>query len=113
MSNFQLQDNFKAPYALTVLDKDNNPTSLQAGETVAVTSDSPASLTVAPDASPAPGTIASGFLVGGTTLKVGCIATAQVTKADGTPGLSVAQLLDVVAGAEASISLGLGAPVAQ
>lgn len=112
--NTQLIDNFKIPYALSVLDADGDPTSLQPGETVQVVSSDTASISVVPDATPAPGSIASGFIVGQSKLQTGVSVTATVIGADGTtPGLSVQDLFDVVAGTEASIAFNLGSAIPQ
>jgi hypothetical protein len=112
MANFSLGDTEQVSYALTELDADSNPATAQAGDVVSVVSDSPGSITVVPDATPAAGSVASGLLVGGATLKTGCIVTATVTHADGT-SLTVSDTIDVVGGQASSLSLGLGAPVAQ
>jgi hypothetical protein len=112
MSNFQLGDTEKVPYALTELDADSNPTSGKPDDVISIVSDSTDSLSVVPDASPAAGSVASGFLVGGKVLKSGVNVTATVTHADGT-SLSVTDVIDVVGGVASSLSLGLGAPVSQ
>jgi hypothetical protein len=112
MANFQLGDTEKVQYSLTELDADSNPASAQPGDVVTVVSADPASLTVVPDATPVAGSVASGFLVGGAKLATGLAVTATVTHADGTT-LSVVDLIDIVGGKASSLSLGLGAPVAQ
>ena len=114
MANFQLQDNFKVPYSVIAVDKDNNPAVLAPGQTVSVVSDSPTSLSVVPDATPVAGSIASGFLVGGTTLKTGVNVTFSLLNADGSSaGTPVVDAIDVVAGAAASTSVTLGTPIPQ
>lgn len=112
MSNLQLQDVQKVPYSLTAVDADGNPASLGAGDTVVVSSSDPASATVVPDATPAAGTVASGFIVGGA--KLGTVQiNAAVTKADGSAGPTGAVSIDIVSGPAASIAMSLGTPVAQ
>ena len=112
--NFQLEDDQKVPYAVTVTDADNNPTNLQPGDTVTAVSSEPASLTVVPDATPAAGSVASGFLVAGTTLAVGVSFTVTITPAAaGAAPIVATDLIDIIAGVETGISIGLGAPVAQ
>jgi hypothetical protein len=112
MPNFQLGDTEKVAYALTELDADSNPTQGKPTDVISIVSDSPGSATVVPDATPAAGSVASGFIVGGKTLKTGVQITATVTHADGT-SLTVTDLIDIVGGAASSLSLGLGAPVSQ
>jgi hypothetical protein len=111
MPNFQLGDSEKAPFALTELDAASQPASAQLGDSVSVVSDSPSNASIVMDPTPAPGSIASGFVVGGTP-KTGVNITATVTHADGTK-LSVSDVIDVVGGVASSLSLGLGAPVSQ
>lgn len=110
--NFQLGDSQKVPYALTELDADGNPASPSPGDSITIVSSAPASISVVPDATPVPGSIASGFLLGGSTLALGVTITATVLHSDGT-SLTVVDTLDVVGGAASSLSLGLGAPVSQ
>lgn len=112
MPNFQLGDTEKVAYALTELDALSNPTQGVATDVISVTSDSPGSATIVPDATPAAGSVASGFVVGGKTLKVGVAVTASVTHLDGT-SLTVTDTIDIVGGTASSLSLGLGAPVSQ
>jgi len=71
------------------------------------------SATIVPDSVPAAGSVASGFVVGGKKVQVGVSITAAITHADGSLGLSVVDLIDIVGGTASSISLGFGAPVAQ
>lgn len=112
MANQQLQDVQKVPYSFVALDADQNATSLAAGSTLAVDTTDHDSGTVAPDATAAPGTVASGFLVGGA--KLGTIQlVATETKADGTTGLTGAVSVDIVAGDAASLAPAFGTPVAQ
>jgi len=112
MPNFQLGDTEKVAYALTALDADSNPATLAPGDTVSVVSSDVASATVVPDPTPVAGSLASGFIVGGS--KLGTITiTASANKADGTLDLSVTDAIDIVGGKASSLSLGLGAPVAQ
>lgn len=114
-TNFQLGDTEKTPYALTVLDGDSNPAVLDPTDTIEIVSADTASLTVVPDASPSAGSVASGFLVGGSKEQVGVAVTATVTPGPSstTKAMTVTDLIDIVSGPAASISLGLGAPVAQ
>jgi hypothetical protein len=112
MSNFQLQDVQKVPYTLTAVDADGNPAQLAAGASVAVSSSDPTIAEVVPDAVPAVGSIASGFVVG--KAKLGTVqVNAAVTNADGSAGPTGAVSIDVVAGPAATISMGLGTPEAQ
>ena len=115
MANFQLGDTEKVAYTVTVLDADSNPASLQPGDSVSVVSSDTASASIVPDATPAVGSVASGFIVGGKKLQVGVSITATVNQAvPSVPPLAPAvDLIDIVGGAASSISLGLGAPVAQ
>jgi hypothetical protein len=112
MANFQLGDQQKVSYSLAELDKDGNPAVVQAGDTVVIVSSDTESIAVVPDATPAPGTAASGFLVGGKKLQTGVKVTATITHTDGTT-LTVEDDIDVVGGPATSISLGLGSPVSQ
>ncbi len=112
MANFQLGDTEKAPYALTELDADSNPATANPADVISITSSDTASATIVPDATPAAGSVASGFVLGGSKLQTGVVITATVTHPDGT-ALTVADTIDIVGGAASSISLGLGAPVAQ
>lgn len=112
MPNFQLGDTEKAPYALTELDADSNPALPSPGDTIAITSSDTGSATVVPDPSPAAGSVASGFILGGAKLQTGVVITATVTHTDGT-SLTVSDTIDIVGGVASSLSLGLGAPVSQ
>lgn len=112
MANFQLGDTEKVPYALTELDADSNPAVPQATDVIAIASSDTDSATVVPDATPAAGSVASGFVVGGKKLQTGVTVTATVTHADGT-SLTITDTIDIVGGAASSLSLGLGAPVSQ
>lgn len=112
MGNFQLQDVQKVPYSLQAVDADGNPAQLEAGDTVDVSSSDPASATVVPDATPAAGSVASGFVVGGA--KLGTVqVNAAVKKADGSAGPTGAVSIDIVGGPAASISFSMGTPQAQ
>lgn len=112
MANLQLQDIQKVPYTLTAVDADGNPAQLAPGASVAVSSNDPASATVVPDATPAVGSVASGFVVGGA--KLGTVQiNAVVTNADGSAGPTGAVSIDIVSGPAASIAMSLGTPVAQ
>lgn len=112
MPNYQLGDTEKAPFALTELDADSNPTQGKADDVITVTSSDTDSATVVMDATPAEGTVASGWVIGGKKVQSGVTINATVTHADGTT-LSVVDVIDIVPGAAVSLSLGLGAPVAQ
>jgi hypothetical protein len=112
MSNFQLGDTEQVPYQLTALDADSNPAVAQPGDVTTVVSSAPASISVVPDATPAVGTIASGQLVGGSTLATGVSITATVTHTDGTSA-TVTDLIDVVGGEATSLSISLGTPTQQ
>ena len=112
MPNFQLGDTEKAPYTLTELDAASNPAAPSPGDVILVSSDSPASASIVPDAVPVAGSVASGFVVGGKTPKAGVVITATVTHTDGT-SLSTTDTIDVVGGVASSISFALGPPVAQ
>jgi hypothetical protein len=112
MAAFQLGDTEKVAYSLIELDADSNPASPQAGDTITIATSDPASLTSVPDVVPVAGSVASGFLLGGKKLQVGVTVTATVTHADGT-SLTVTDAIDIVGGQASSLSLGLGAPVAQ
>lgn len=109
---FQLQDVQKVPYSVVAVDADGNPAALATGATIAVASSDPTIATVVPDASPAAGTIASGFVVGQSKLGTVQISVA-VTNADGTPGPTGTAPVQVVAGAAATIQVNLGAAVSQ
>jgi len=107
--NFQLGDTEKAPYSLTELDAASQPATPLPSDVLTIVSDSPGSLSIVPDATPKAGTVASGFIVGGTP-KVGVVITATVKHADGT-SLTTSDTVDVVGGAASSLSFGLGSPV--
>ena len=111
MPNFQLGDTEKVAYALTELDAASQPVLGVATDVISITSANTAAVSVVPDATPAAGSVASGFLVGGTPA-TGVVITATVTHADGT-NLTVADTVDCVGGTASSLSLGLGAPVSK
>jgi len=115
MANFQLGDTEKSPYAVTVLDGDSNPAVLDPTDTVTVVSSDVASMTVVPDATPAAGSVASGFVLGGAKLQVGVTLTATVTPGPTsiTKAITGVDLIDIVGGVANSLSIGLGAPVLQ
>lgn len=110
--NPQLGDTEKVPYALTELDADSNPATPKSDDTITITSSDTDSATVVPDATPVAGSVASGFILGGKKLQTGVTITATVAHSDGT-SLTVTDTIDIVGGAASSLSLGLGAPVAQ
>jgi len=110
--NFQLGDNEKVPYVMTALDANSAGVKLADGDVISVTSADPDIASVVPDATPAAGSLASGFIVGGK--KLGTVAiSAAASKADGTLDTSVIDQIDVVGGAATSLSLSLGKPVAK
>jgi|SRR5579872_5029232 len=112
MTNFQLSDTHKVAYALTELDVDNNPASPLPGDVITIVSSDTAMLTVVPDAVPAPGSVASGFLVAGK--KLGTVTvTANVSHPQLASSINLVDTIDIVSSVAVSLSLGLGAPVAQ
>jgi hypothetical protein len=116
-SVFALQDVQKVPYSIpTPLDADGNPTALPAGDSILVTSDTPAVASVVPDATPSAGNIASGFILGGTTEGLANV-TFQAVGSDGvTPDATIGpfvQPIQVGAGPATQINATLGTPVAQ
>jgi hypothetical protein len=124
MSNFALQDSQKVSYAISEADAKGNVVPPGAGDTVAVTSDSPSSLTVVADAAVDPaklptGAVAknylgTGFLVGGTAPKVGVQVTATISHTDGSPAPApVVDLIDIIVGAAVTGAISLGTPVNQ
>jgi len=113
MANFQLGDTEKVAYTLTALDAQSNPATLAAGDSISITSSDTASATIVPDATPVAGSLASGFIVGGKKVAAGVVITASALKADGSLDLTVTDTIDIVGGVASSLSLGLGAPVAQ
>lgn len=112
MANFQLGDTQKVSYAISEVDADGNPASPQPGDVVSVISGDINSATITQDATPVAGSIASGFIVGGSKEAVGLTITATVAHADGTSFKSVT-LIDIIGGPATGISLTLGAPVNQ
>jgi hypothetical protein len=116
MANVQLTVGFKVPYLVQEVDTTKNPPVVVpavATDVTTVVSSAPASVSVVPDATVAPGAAASGFLVSGTPL-VGVVVTATTTHADGTAlGTPKTQTIDVVAAVEIAndISFTLGVPV--
>lgn len=110
---FVLQDHQKVPYQIVGVDAAGLPgASLPAGASVAVSSSDPTLATVVPDATPAPGTLASGFVVA--QPKLGTVQlNVAVTNADGSAGPTGQQSIQIVAGAEATIQVNLGTPVSQ
>jgi hypothetical protein len=129
MANFQLQDSQKVTYAIYESDKDGNIDAPGPGDTVVVSSASPASLSVVADAvvDPAkvpnnpdgtPGDVAdclqTGFLVGGAKIAAGLQVLATFSHADGSAAPApVNVLVDIVVGAAVTGSISLGAPVSQ
>ena len=114
---FNLEDVQQVPYSIpSPLDADGNPTTLPAGDSIVVSSDTPAVATVVPDATPTPGNIASGFIVGQSTEGLANI-TFQAVGSDGvTPDATIGafvQPVQVGAGPAATINVTLGTPVAQ
>lgn len=129
MANFQLQDSQKVSYAVAEFDKDGNIEAPGAGDSVAVASDSPSSLTVAADAAVDPAKVPNnpdgsagdptkylqtGFLIGGATLKTGVQVTATFAHTDGSAAPPpVVDLIDIVVGPIATGAISLGTPVNQ
>jgi hypothetical protein len=115
MSNTQIGDTEKAPYALTLLDGDSNPAQLDPSDTLSIVSADTASLSVVPDAVPAAGMVASGFLVGGSKLQTGVVVTIKIVPGPSslTKPLTTTDVIDVVGGPAASLAFTVGTPVAQ
>lgn len=113
---FVLQDSQEVSYALNATDKDGNVAQLPTGDTILVASSATASATVVPDATPAAGSLASGFILGGATLGAVQI-TATAVGSDGvTPDATITpatQSFTIVAGGATAIGITLGAPVSQ
>jgi hypothetical protein len=113
---FVLGDTQKVSYALNAVDADGNVAALPAGDTVSVVSADPTIAQVVPDASPAAGSVASGFILGQSKLGTTQV-TATAIGSDGTtpdPSLAPAvQAIQTVAGAAASMGFTLGTPVSQ
>jgi hypothetical protein len=113
MANTQLADNFKIPYNVVELDSDGNVATPSAGDTCTVVSSDTTKATIVPDATPAAGSIASGFIVGG-SVEGTVTVTATTTHADGTPvGPPIVDAIDVVSGAPVTAGFSLGTPVSQ
>jgi hypothetical protein len=113
---FILQDIQKVSYAINAVDKDGNATSLPAGDSVLVASSDATIASVAPDAAPAAGSVASGFILGGKTLGTAQISFTAVGADGATPDATIAaagQSVQVVSGSAASLSPVLGTPVNQ
>ena len=112
MPNFQLQDTQKVPYVISEVDADGNPTT-EAGDVCTVSSSDVTMATVVPDAAPVvAGAQQTGFILGGKTLGTVTI-TSHIVKADGTTLPDATDAIDIIAGAPAAQSIGLGTPVAQ
>ncbi len=108
--NPQIGDTEKAPFTLVELDDASQPVPGLPTDVISITSDSPSSASIVMDATPAPGTVASGFVVGGVP-KTGVILTATVTHADGTVLGPAIDTIDIVGGVANSLAFGLGAPI--
>lgn len=115
MANTQLGDSQKIPYSYFLNDKDSNLVPLAAGQTVSVVSSDTASATVVPDATPAAGSTASGFILGGAKLQAGVTVTFSALDVDGTTKLvdDVVDTFDVVVGKAVTAAVTLGTPVDQ
>ena len=129
MSNFALQDSQKVPYSVAEFDAKGVLDAPGAGDTVVVTTDSPNSLSISPDAAVDPaknplnadGTpgnpanyLQTGFIVGGSTPKVGCQVVATFAHSDGTtPPAPAVDLIDLIAGPIVTGGLSLGTAVNQ
>lgn len=113
MANNQLTDTFKVSFTFGELDKDNNPTGGN-GDTATIVSSDTASLTVVLDATPAQGSLASGFFVGGSKIQTGVVVTGTASHTDGTPVAPPTTItFDIVAGAAVSAGFSLGTAVPQ
>ncbi len=117
MANFLLGDNQKVSFAVSAgLDAKGNPGSVPAGDTISVASSDVNSITIVLDATPATGSLVSGFLVAGSKLGVGVTVTATALLADGTPDSTVSSAvatIDVVGGVSSSLGIALGSPIFQ
>lgn len=112
MPNTQIGDNQKAPFQIVEFDSKNFPTAPAPGDTVTVVPADPTVATVVFDDTPAPGTLASGFVVGGKPgANLDIVAT--VTHADGTSFPPVTDTVDIVPGTAKSIAFNIGTPVDQ
>ena len=114
-SVFPLLDNQKVPYQIIGDDAAGFPgAQLPAGASLAVSSSDPTIASVVPDAAPAPGTIASGYVVAATPAKLGQVQiSAAVTNADGSAGPTGSVSVNVSAGSLSTIVMNLGTPVSQ
>lgn len=114
---FPMEDVQKVAYSIPgPLDADGNATTLPAGDSIVVTSDTPAVASVVPDATPTAGNIFSGFILGGSTEGLANV-TFQAVGSDGvTPDATIAafvQPIQIGAGPAASINVTLGTAVSQ
>lgn len=108
--NFQLASNQKVPYRVTHIDG----SLLAPGNTLAVDSADVSSATIVPDAAPAAGSLASGFIVGGAKLAAGLKITTTEKNSAGVVTDTVAIAIDVVgAAAAANLAMALGTAVPQ
>jgi len=128
---FVLEDDMKVPYYILGTDKGGAPGALlPKGATVAVTSADPTIATVVADATALPippatvglpavpnsglATIASGFIVPASPVKLGqpVQINVAVTNADGTPGPTGFAQVILTPGTAATINVAFGSPVA-
>jgi hypothetical protein len=113
---FALQDIQQVPYQVPALDEDGQPTNnVPTGAVAVITSSDPTVVAVVPDATPAPGFIASGLLVGQPKLGTATVS-GQVNDASGNllfPIAGLPQAVQVGASAAKSAGFTLGTPSAQ
>lgn len=110
--NFPLGSTQKVPYRVSHIDG----AALASGNTLEVVSGDLASATIVPDATPAAGSLASGFIVGGAKAQTGLQITTNEKNAAGTVVDSITILIDVTVApppppvANLAIALGVAVP---
>lgn len=108
----QLADNQKVSFLFVPEDSLGNPVTIVAGSEVTVTSSDTASVSVVLDATPAAGSVASGFLVAGSKLQDGVTITGRYTP-PGQITITAVQTIDVIAAVASQAEIKLGTPVSQ
>lgn len=111
MANFQLGDTQQVPYQIFGKDADGSPAVPAPGDTVNVSTSDTAMATVVKDATPAPGSLASGVIVGGT--KEGTVNIIVQYQPQGGSLITLTDAIDIVGGPVSTVAISLGTPVAQ
>jgi hypothetical protein len=112
MPNFPITDTQKSAYSVTEVDSNGNSVASLSGDVTTVVSGNSPTITIVPDATPASGSIASGFIVANNGPASNVAVTATRTHTDGT-SITVTMFVDISTGPANTLVLTFAAPVTK